>query len=106
MHIIAVPHDQQAVRINITDHGIDLHRTDYIFMKMLVQPFRPAEHMPLDNIDHIPEGELVRDIARLFLHTDCADPLLGDHNPQILGFLHRTVSRPFTDDHFLRELTD
>ncbi|MNC16634.1 hypothetical protein D3C75_644930 [compost metagenome] len=62
--------------------------------------------MPFDNVDHIPEGKLIGDIPRFLLDTDRADPLLRNDDAEILGLLHRAVSRSLTDNHFLRQLAD
>ncbi|MNB89560.1 hypothetical protein D3C75_365930 [compost metagenome] len=104
MHVITVAHNQQAVGINIADHCIYLHRTDYIFMQMLIQPVSSAEHMPLYNIYNIREGKLIGNVPRFLFNPDSADPLLRNHNAEVLSLLHRPVSRPLTHYHFLRQL--
>ncbi|MNC27472.1 hypothetical protein D3C75_756440 [compost metagenome] len=106
VYILAVAHDQQAVRIDIPDHGVHLHRPDDILMKMLVQSVRTAQHMPLYDIHHIPKGQLVGDVAGFLFHPDRADPLFRNDDAEILRLLHRTVSRTLADTHFPGQLAD
>ncbi|MNE84054.1 hypothetical protein D3C81_1737280 [compost metagenome] len=65
-----------------------------------------SEYVTLNNIHHVAERELIRDIPGLLLHANRTDPLFGNNNPQILSFLHSPVSCPLTHPEILGQLTN
>ncbi|MNI13749.1 hypothetical protein D3C73_669830 [compost metagenome] len=104
MCVIAVTDNKQATCINITRHRIDFHCSNNIFVQRLIKTLSSSKYMTFHNFYYIAKGELVRNIPRFFLYTNCTNPFLGDDNPQILRFFNSTISSSFADSQAFSQL--